>query len=250
MEKVIVTTSWDDGHQLDLKLSHLLKKYHLAGTFYIPQGYPVEPGLTDGQIKKISADFEIGGHGLTNQRLTKISLKEAEKEISQSKKYLENLSVSPIKMFAYPAGLFNQKIKELVKDGGYLGARTTENFQLDQPNDFLSWGVTHQVYPHPFRKRDKNHWHLSRALVQPLKNNFSGIKKFKLSLGAFLSWSKMIKDLFDYVLNHGGIWHLWGHSWEIEKYGMWPELENVFRHVAHRNNVLYLTNSQTLENCE
>jgi peptidoglycan/xylan/chitin deacetylase (PgdA/CDA1 family) len=35
MNKVTVTTSWDDGHILDVKLSELLKKYNLKGTFYI-----------------------------------------------------------------------------------------------------------------------------------------------------------------------------------------------------------------------
>ena len=31
----IVTTSWDDGHKLDLKLAKLLKKYGVPATFYI-----------------------------------------------------------------------------------------------------------------------------------------------------------------------------------------------------------------------
>ena len=31
----IVTTSWDDGNKLDLKLAALLDKYGLVGTFYI-----------------------------------------------------------------------------------------------------------------------------------------------------------------------------------------------------------------------
>ena len=35
MKKTIVTTSWDDGHKLDLKLAALLKKYNIKGTFYI-----------------------------------------------------------------------------------------------------------------------------------------------------------------------------------------------------------------------
>jgi peptidoglycan-N-acetylglucosamine deacetylase len=33
--KKIVTTSWDDGHKLDLKLARLLQKYNIAATFYI-----------------------------------------------------------------------------------------------------------------------------------------------------------------------------------------------------------------------
>jgi len=35
MKKVIVTTSWDDGHLLDLRLAQLLQDAGLKGTFYI-----------------------------------------------------------------------------------------------------------------------------------------------------------------------------------------------------------------------
>jgi len=27
----------------------------------------------------------------------------------------------------------------------------------------------------------------------------------------------------------GGVFHIWGHSWEIEKYKMWDELELFFK---------------------
>ena len=35
MKFVLVTTSWDDGHILDIKLASLLRLYNLKGTFYI-----------------------------------------------------------------------------------------------------------------------------------------------------------------------------------------------------------------------
>ena len=30
-------------------------------------------------------------------------------------------------------------------------------------------------------------------------------------------------------MNNGGIWHLWGHSWEIEANSDWDKLESLFR---------------------
>ena len=39
------------------------------------------------------------------------------------------------------------------------------------------------------------------------------------------------------------IWHLWGHSWEIEKFGMWDALENVLR-VASTYQAEAMTNTQ------
>src|SRR4051794_21779274 len=34
---VFITTSWDDGHPLDIRIAELLAKYDLPGTFYIPR---------------------------------------------------------------------------------------------------------------------------------------------------------------------------------------------------------------------
>ena len=36
---LIVTTSWDDGQKVDLKLAKLLIKYDVKGTFYITKSY-------------------------------------------------------------------------------------------------------------------------------------------------------------------------------------------------------------------
>jgi peptidoglycan/xylan/chitin deacetylase (PgdA/CDA1 family) len=40
MDKAVVTTSWDDGHPLDLKLAELLKKYDVPATLYMPMDNP------------------------------------------------------------------------------------------------------------------------------------------------------------------------------------------------------------------
>lgn len=36
-KQIIVTTSWDDGHKLDLKLAKLLEKHEIRGTFIFLQ---------------------------------------------------------------------------------------------------------------------------------------------------------------------------------------------------------------------
>ena len=56
---VTITTSWDDGHQLDLRVAELLTKYRLHGTFYIPKA--AENGtMKTAQIRELSRAFEIG----------------------------------------------------------------------------------------------------------------------------------------------------------------------------------------------
>ena len=76
-KKLLVTTSWDDGHKLDIRLAALLKKYGIKGTFYIcPQDHEFknEDLLSTQDILTISKDFEIGGHTITHPYLTKITI--------------------------------------------------------------------------------------------------------------------------------------------------------------------------------
>lgn len=212
MKKIIVTTSWDDGDKLDLKLANLLGKYGLHGTFYIsPRGKKFS--LLAGELKQLSQSQEIGAHTISHPDLTKLKSFEAKKEILDSKNYLEDLLKKPVKMFCYPFGKFNQEIKDLVKEAGFLGARTVENFKIHSPDDFFEFGTSLQIYT-------------SRG---------------------FFNWLVFAKCLFSRVLKEGEIYHLWGHSWEIEKYQMWQELEGVLKYIAKRKDVLYLTNSQALE---
>ena len=53
MKQTYITTSWDDGHQLDLRVAELLTKYRLHGTFYIPKA-------TENGTMKAAAYFEYG----------------------------------------------------------------------------------------------------------------------------------------------------------------------------------------------
>jgi len=56
------------------------------------------------------------------------------------------------------------------------------------------------------------------------------------------NWLNLGKGLFDSVLENGGIWHLYGHSQEIEDLGLWKELEEILDYVAKRKGVTYLPN--------
>ena len=143
-KQIIVTTSWDDGHKLDLKLAKILKKYEIRGTFYISpknREFREEDLLSDEEILKLNRDFESGAHTMTHPILTKISEREAFKEIIESKKYLENLTKKKIECFCYTGGAYNNKIKELVKRTGFIGARTTEQILTTTPGDLFEFGT-------------------------------------------------------------------------------------------------------------
>ena len=61
MRKAIVTTSWDDGHPLDLRVVDLLARYGIKGTFYVPLLYRSRPVMEKAQIIAIlDRGMEIG----------------------------------------------------------------------------------------------------------------------------------------------------------------------------------------------
>lgn len=66
-------------------------------------------------------------------------------------------------------------------------------------------------------------------------------------IGRLRFWEEVTRGFFDTGLKHGGIWHLWGHSWEIEEYNPWGELRKVLDIVSRRQDVIYLTNGEVVK---
>jgi peptidoglycan-N-acetylglucosamine deacetylase len=223
-KSLIVTTSWDDGHENDIKMAKLLTKKNMKGTFYITKKC-LKPLLLE-KIIEISHNHEIGAHTLNHPKLTEITLEEAKKEILGSKLYLENIINSPVDMFCYPKGKYNEGMMHLVKETGFIAARTCKTGNFEFPLNKYDWQIT---------------LHLSNG--SPLMTS-KMILKNKLPLKTFFDWESRAKYLFDLALNKGGIYHIWGHSWEIEKKDEWGKLERVFDYISNRKDVIYATNGQ------
>ncbi|MCA9397277.1 polysaccharide deacetylase family protein [candidate division WWE3 bacterium] len=223
--KVFVTTSWDDGHRLDIKLTQLLKKYSLPGTiYYAPENREWLDGdlLRVEQVKELSHEFEIGGHTVTHPSLTRVSLDVAKKEIYDSRTYLQDILDKEIKSFCYPKGHYNSEIKRIVKEAGYENARTVErfNFVID---DQYAIATSLHAYQH------------YQDILKILKFSNHNLR----SAWKNWDWEHLAKAEFDYVLENGGVFHLWGHSWEIEKNADWERLERVFDYISNHTNVYY-----------
>ena len=45
-------------------------------------------------------------------------------------------------------------------------------------------------------------------------------------------WVKTAEALLDRVLENGGVFHLWGHSLEIDQMGQWPNVKRAFALIA------------------
>ncbi|MDX9893693.1 MAG: polysaccharide deacetylase family protein [Patescibacteria group bacterium] len=126
---VIIT--FDDGkiNQYNKALP-LLVKYHFQATFFVfanPIGKSPNY-LNWDQLQELQTQgMEIGSHGYYHSYLTKIDNQALELEIGGSKKKLEDNLQVPIVSFAYPFGLYDDRIAEAVKTAGYTTARDIIN---------------------------------------------------------------------------------------------------------------------------
>ena len=236
---IIVTTSWDDGNPLDLRLADLLCEYGLSGTFYVPlryQGHDVISNVEIKYIKKIG--MEIGSHTLTHQDLTKLPQKHVFKELIKSKLLLEDMLGEPVSSFCYTKGRFNRRVRSQIVEAGYTLARTTASFRTETNFNPFYMPVSFQFYPHSAAT------HFRHTLKDTnVKGLLNWIKFLKMETDLI----KLTDMLFNHILEHGGIFHVWGHSWEIEKFDLWNSLEIMFKSTANFPGVQYLTNLQTIE---
>lgn len=242
-----VTTSWDDGDILDKRLANLLQRYGVKGTFYITKNYNREgrERLSETDIQHISIFHEIGAHTLTHPDLRTLSKEKLREEIGGSKKWLEEIVGKEINMFCYPKGLYNDVSIRITKEARFIGARTTKMGSINKNNNPFELPTTIQIYPFPFRKINKNTYYWSK-LFQPFIERSGVLRKIGVPIFSMQSWLSISKKTFDIALEKGEVFHLWGHSWEIEKYGMWDELEKLLQYISKKQSCEYVTNSELL----
>jgi len=234
---VCMTTSWDDGHPLDQRVADLLAKYDLQGTFYIP--VETERGiLTRDQIRQLSNIFEIGAHTLHHVNLTSLPDQLARKEIFESKQWVEDVTGKPCLTFCFPMGKFRKKHLAFVKNAGYVAARSVELMSIDFPrheSGILIMPTTVQAFPHTPLNYLRNI--AKRVTYRSLMNYVIHTRRWDSN------WVRIAESLLGRAITCGGVFHLWGHSWEIEEYNQWQQLEEVFNLMSeYKKQALYLTN--------
>jgi peptidoglycan/xylan/chitin deacetylase (PgdA/CDA1 family) len=85
------------------------------------------------EIKKMGENqIFFGSHGHSHRILTYLNLAELKKELTQSKRAIEEKTKRPANFFAYPNGDYTPQIKELVKETGYLCGCTVEKTRKKQ----------------------------------------------------------------------------------------------------------------------
>jgi peptidoglycan/xylan/chitin deacetylase (PgdA/CDA1 family) len=98
--------------------------------------------LTWDQIREMSANgVRFGGHTLDHPILSRLSEEEARRQIHGSKARIETQHDQPVTDFAYPNGRavdFDATTKQILSDGGFCSAVTTEDGANDASSDPLA----------------------------------------------------------------------------------------------------------------
>ncbi len=236
-KQVIVTTSWDDGDPHDLRVAEVLRTRGLPGTFYVPiTGYLGHRTIQPNDMRDmIREGFEIGAHSYSHRSLTTLHVFELQREVRHCRTKLEDAMGEPVTMFCYPNGHYDNNTLDFVKNAGYVGARTTRMLRTDAGDNRFEIPTTVQAFPHPpityFKNALKGH-------------NVGALAKLGGIVYMSADWVEVGKRTFDHVLKHGGVWHLYGHSWELEDFRLWSGLRTLLDYVAQRSGVRYATNGE------
>jgi peptidoglycan/xylan/chitin deacetylase (PgdA/CDA1 family) len=128
-----VLITFDDGYRdFITEAMPILNKYNIPAVIFVHTNRSPEqlkneiPLLSWPEIQQLSAKFEIGNHSHSHPNLKKMSPPELESEIKQSTQLMQETISKKPKVFAYPFGVFNQSVVDVLKNNDYKLGFTTD----------------------------------------------------------------------------------------------------------------------------
>lgn len=215
-----LTFSYDDGVEQDRRLVGLFNKYHLKCTFNLNSG--IQSGANSWEnngvrirrmnvqgLKELYEGHEIALHSLTHPRLEEQSLDTIRNEIAEDKINLQNRFGCEIQGMAYPAGTYDDRVLQVLRENRIRYARTireTEHFDLQE--NLLELKAT---------------CHHNNANLMRLAEEFVSMKPTEPK-----------------------IFYIWGHSYEFDVDNNWDAMERFCAFISGREDIFYGTNTEVL----
>jgi len=215
-----LTLSYDDGVEQDIRLTEILNRYKIKGTFNLNSGLQsgasqwsrgnvVIRRMNAAGLPKLYSGHEIAVHSLTHPHLENLDRETVINELEQDMINLERIFNTEIHGMAYPFGTFNDTVVEAVRDCKLRYARGVKStYSFDIPQDLLRYQPT---------------IHHSDPALMELAESFIALKPSKPS-----------------------VFYLWGHSYEFEVDNNWQLIDDFCRLVSGRDDIFYATNAEAL----
>lgn len=121
--------TFDDGNRSDLEIAApVLAKHGVSGSFFPCTGRLTMSGyLSEEDIRRLfEMGFEIGSHGIDHVRWTHLDDGALHREITVSKRVLEEILATEIRTVAIPFGSYNRRVLAALKVAGYTKVYTCD----------------------------------------------------------------------------------------------------------------------------
>jgi hypothetical protein len=195
--------------------------------------------MSEDQVRELSRYFDIGAHTMNHVFLNSCGDETGRSEIADSKKWVETVTGKPCPMFCPPGGKFSDRRLSQIIAAGFKAIRTVEMMSVAPPSmhhGLLVMPTTLQAHPHSasvyirniLKRRGRNLW-------------------LYITQGREPDWAKLAERLLRTVIARNGVFHLWGHSWELESSQQWSRLDDVLKMMSElRQGAPCLTNWQAI----
>lgn len=211
-----LTLSYDDGVIQDRRLIELMKKYGVKGTFNLNSallgrtekmeidGKSVDIStVTLGEAAELYRGFEVATHASKHTALGNFGAA-ALTEILEDRLLFESQVPYLVRGHAYPFGIYDAKVKEMLKTAGIQYARTvTSTYSYELPRDFLEWNPT---------------CHHSDQKLMELTKQFCDKEA---------------------LFGQPQLFYLWGHAYEFDADQNWDVIETFLSYVCDFGSVIW-----------
>lgn len=222
--KKAVTLSYDDGVEQDLTLIELLKKYRMRATFNVSSGWLSEEGTVypEGEThRRMSVSqcikgydlsvCEVAAHADTHPWIDTLTPAMMMNEVVEDRKRLEDMFGIIIKGMAYPYGVYNDTVVDVLRLAGIRYCRTVHSTRMfDIPEDWLRLNPT-------CHHDDEELFHLTDTFLK------------------------------EEVEQRPQMFYLWGHTFEFERNDNWNRIEEFMQKVSGREDIWYAANIEIYE---